>query len=115
MRAIGVAGYSGSGKTTLLEQLIPALGRLGQRVSVIKHAHHDFDVDVPGKDSWRYRQAGALEVLVASDRRLALMREYLAWFGIAEYIDTVSHGNDAGLIGAVYHFNQHYSQRQLTV
>lgn len=75
MKVLGIAGYSGAGKTTLLERLIPALRGLGQRVSVIKHAHHDFDVDQPGKDSWRHRQAGAQEVLVASGRRWALMRE----------------------------------------
>ncbi|MEJ2803271.1 molybdopterin-guanine dinucleotide biosynthesis protein B [Comamonadaceae bacterium PP-2] len=76
MKVLGIAGYSGAGKTTLLERLIPALRALGQRVSVVKHAHHAFEVDRPGKDSWRHRQAGALEVLVASDTRLALMREY---------------------------------------
>ncbi|KAF1018291.1 MAG: Molybdopterin-guanine dinucleotide biosynthesis adapter protein [Paracidovorax wautersii] len=75
MKVLGIAGYSGAGKTTLLERLIPALGALGQRVSVIKHTHHDFDVDQPGKDSWRHRQAGAHEVLVASDCRWALMHE----------------------------------------
>lgn len=76
MNVVGFAGYSGAGKTTLVEQLIPALKAHGLRVSVLKHAHHRFDVDHPGKDSWRHRQAGAFEVLVASDRRLALMREY---------------------------------------
>lgn len=76
MNVVGFAGYSGAGKTTLVEQLIPALKARGLRVSVLKHAHHRFDVDHPGKDSWRHRQAGAYEVLVASDRRLALMREY---------------------------------------
>lgn len=76
MNVVAFAGYSGAGKTTLVEQLIPAFKALGLRVSVLKHAHHRFDVDHPGKDSWRHRQAGAFEVLVASDRRLALMREY---------------------------------------
>ena len=76
MKAVAFAGYSGSGKTTLIEQLIPALIRHGQRVSVVKHAHHRFDVDHPGKDSHRHRVAGAFEVVVASDRRLALMREF---------------------------------------
>jgi molybdopterin-guanine dinucleotide biosynthesis protein B len=76
MKVVGFAGYSGSGKTTLLEQLIPALRRRGLRVSVVKHAHHRFDIDHPGKDSWRHRQAGAFEVVVASEHRLALMREY---------------------------------------
>ncbi|MBF5003323.1 molybdopterin-guanine dinucleotide biosynthesis protein B [Diaphorobacter caeni] len=76
MKAIGFAGYSGAGKTTVLEQIIRVLRERGLRVSVVKHAHHDFDVDVPGKDSWRHRKAGAFEVLVVSDRRLALMREF---------------------------------------
>ena len=76
MKVAGFAGFSGSGKTTLVERLIPALRRSGLRVSVAKHAHHEFDIDQPGKDSWRHRQAGAFEVIVASDRRLALMREF---------------------------------------
>jgi molybdopterin-guanine dinucleotide biosynthesis protein MobB len=75
MRLIGLAGWSGSGKTTLLSKLIPALVGRGQRVSTIKHAHHAFDIDQPGKDSWVHRQAGASEVLVASSRRFALMHE----------------------------------------
>lgn len=76
MKAVGFAGYSGSGKTTLVERLIPALKLRGLRVSVVKHAHHDFDIDHPGKDTHRHREAGAFEVVVASDRRLALMREF---------------------------------------
>lgn len=76
MKVVGFAGFSGSGKTTLLEQVIALLKAQGQRVSVLKHAHHHFDIDLPGKDSWRHRQAGAYEVLIASDQRLALMREY---------------------------------------
>ena len=76
MQVVCFAGYSGSGKTTLIEQLIPVLRARGQRVSVIKHTHHRFDVDTPGKDTWRHREAGAFEVVVASDRRLALMREF---------------------------------------
>jgi molybdopterin-guanine dinucleotide biosynthesis adapter protein len=76
MNVVGFAGYSGSGKTTLVEMLIPSLKGRGLRVSVVKHAHHDFDIDHPGKDTFRHRQAGAFEVLVASSRRLALMREY---------------------------------------
>ena len=75
MRVIGLAGWSGAGKTTLLTRLIPHFREQGLRVSVIKHAHHDFDIDVPGKDSWRHRQAGAEEVLVASGKRWALMHE----------------------------------------
>lgn len=76
MNVVGFAGYSGSGKTTLVESLIPVLKQRGLRVSVVKHAHHKFDIDHPGKDTWRHRQAGALEVVVASDNRLALIREF---------------------------------------
>ena len=75
MKIIGLAGWSGAGKTTLLTRLIPYFNARGLRVSVIKHAHHQFDVDVPGKDSWRHREAGAAEVLVASSNRWALMHE----------------------------------------
>jgi len=75
MKVIGLAGWSGAGKTTLLTRLIPYFNAQGLRVSVIKHAHHQFDVDVPGKDSWRHREAGAAEVLVASSKRWALMHE----------------------------------------
>jgi molybdopterin-guanine dinucleotide biosynthesis adapter protein len=75
MRAIGLAGWSGAGKTTLIVRLIPELNRRGLSVSTIKHAHHGFDVDQPGKDSYEHRLAGAHEVLVASANRLALMRE----------------------------------------
>ena len=78
MRVVGFSGYSGSGKTTLVEQLVSRFRLAGQRVSVIKHAHHDFDIDRPGKDSWRHRQAGAFEVLIASNRRLAKIREFEA-------------------------------------
>ena len=76
MKVVGFAGFSGSGKTTLVERLIPALKLRGLRVSVVKHAHHKFDIDHPGKDTWRHREAGAFEVVVASDQRLALMREF---------------------------------------
>ncbi|MDQ6679510.1 MAG: molybdopterin-guanine dinucleotide biosynthesis protein B [Pseudomonadota bacterium] len=76
MKVVGFCGYSGSGKTTLVEQLIVRLRLAGQRVSVVKHAHHSFDIDQPGKDSWRHRQAGAFEVVIASDRRLAKIREF---------------------------------------
>lgn len=76
MKALGFAAYSGAGKTTLLEQLIAALRARGQRVSTVKHAHHDVDIDIPGKDSWRHRQAGASEVLLVCDKRLALVREF---------------------------------------
>jgi molybdopterin-guanine dinucleotide biosynthesis adapter protein len=75
MKVIGLAGWSGAGKTTLLTRVIPHLLGEGLRVSVIKHAHHNFDVDVPGKDSWRHRQAGAEQVMVSSGKRWALMHE----------------------------------------
>src|SRR6202162_5514654 len=75
MKVIGLAGWSGAGKTTLLSRLIPHFIAQGLRVSVIKHAHHSFDVDVPGKDSWAHRQSGAAEVLVSSGKRWALMHE----------------------------------------
>jgi len=75
MKLFGFAGFSGSGKTTLIEQLIPRLTARGLRVSLVKHAHHTFDVDQPGKDSHRHRQAGCTEVLVSSSRRWALMHE----------------------------------------
>ena len=75
MKIIGIAGYSGSGKTTLIEKLIPLLVAEGLRVSLVKHAHHEFDVDQPGKDSYRHRHAGCTEVLVSSSKRWALMRE----------------------------------------
>ncbi|UZE51167.1 molybdopterin-guanine dinucleotide biosynthesis protein B [Rhodopseudomonas sp. P2A-2r] len=75
MKVIGLAGWSGAGKTTLLARLIPHFIAQGLRVSTIKHAHHAFDVDVPGKDSWVHREAGASEVLVSSSQRFALMHE----------------------------------------
>jgi molybdopterin-guanine dinucleotide biosynthesis protein B len=75
VKVIGIAGYSGSGKTTLIEKMIPILVAEGLRVSLVKHAHHEFDVDVPGKDSHRHRAAGCTEVLVSSARRWALMHE----------------------------------------
>jgi len=71
----GFAGYSGSGKTTLIEQLVPRLVGEGLRVSLIKHAHHDFEIDYPGKDTYRHRQAGCQEVVISSDRRWALIAE----------------------------------------
>ena len=75
MKVFGIAGWSGSGKTTLIERLIPCLNRRGLSVSVIKHAHHGFDLDRPGKDSWRHREAGAQEVLMLSNDRWVLMHE----------------------------------------
>ena len=75
MKIFGFAGWSGSGKTTLIEKLIPRFVQRGLRVSLIKHAHHTFDVDQPGTDSYRQRHAGASEVLVTSSRRWVLMHE----------------------------------------
>lgn len=75
MKVFGFAGWSGSGKTTLIEQVIPLMVARGLRVSIIKHAHHRFDIDKPGKDSWRHREAGASEVLLVSDQRWVLMHE----------------------------------------
>jgi molybdopterin-guanine dinucleotide biosynthesis protein B len=75
MKAFGFAGWSGSGKTTLIEQLIPRFAMQGLAVSLIKHAHHDFDIDRPGKDSYRHREAGCKEVMVVSDRRWVIMHE----------------------------------------
>ncbi|MFW5453833.1 molybdopterin-guanine dinucleotide biosynthesis protein B [Thioalkalivibrio sulfidiphilus] len=73
---LGFAAFSGTGKTTLLTQLIPMLREQGLRISMVKHAHHDFDVDKPGKDSYELRKAGATQMLIASDRRMALMTEF---------------------------------------
>jgi molybdopterin-guanine dinucleotide biosynthesis protein B len=75
MRVFGIAGWSGSGKTTLLERLVPLLVARGVSVSLIKHAHHNVDIDHPGKDSFRLRAAGCGEVLLTSGQRWALMHE----------------------------------------
>ncbi len=75
MKIFGIAGFSGSGKTTLLEKLIPLFTARGIKVSLIKHAHHSFEVDQPGRDSYRHRHAGCSEVLVTSSRRWVLMHE----------------------------------------
>ena len=75
MKIFGLAGWSGSGKTTLMSRLLPALTGEGLQVSTMKHAHHTFDVDKPGKDSYVHREAGATEVLITSARRWALMHE----------------------------------------
>ena len=75
MNVFGFAGFSGSGKTMLIERLIPLFVKAGIRVSLIKHAHHDFDMDIPGKDSWRHRQAGCTEVMVSSSSRWAIIHE----------------------------------------
>ncbi len=73
---LGFAAFSGTGKTTLLIRLIPFLEQRGVRVALVKHAHHDFDIDKPGKDSYELRKAGARQVLVASERRSALITDY---------------------------------------
>jgi molybdopterin-guanine dinucleotide biosynthesis protein B len=75
MRIIGLAGWSGAGKTTLVTRVIPVLLRRGLKVATVKHAHHEFDIDRPGKDSWLHREAGASEVAIVSNRRWALMHE----------------------------------------
>lgn len=75
MKMLGITGYSGSGKTTLLEKLVPQLISAGLRVGVIKHSHHNAQVDKEGKDSWRMTQAGASQVIMACDQRWALMTE----------------------------------------
>ena len=92
-RVIGLAGWSGAGKTTLLGRLIPLLVGRGVRVSTLKHAHHAFDVDVPGKDSHDHRMAGASEVLVSSSRRWALMHELRgeAELRLADLLPKLSH------------------------
>jgi len=76
MRIFGLAGWSGSGKTTLVARLLPALIRRGVSVSTVKHAHHEFDIDQPGKDSYQHREAGAREVMISSSARWALMHEH---------------------------------------
>ena len=92
MKIFGFAGWSGSGKTTLIEKLIPLFVRRGLKVSLIKHAHHTFDVDQPGKDSYRHRHAGCTEVLVSSSRRWALVHELRGAQepGFAELIERLS-------------------------
>lgn len=75
MKIFGLAGWSGSGKTTLMAKLLPALVAKGIRVSTMKHAHHEFDLDKPGKDSWVHRQSGATEVAIVSAKRYAIMHE----------------------------------------
>ena len=92
MRIFGFAGWSGSGKTTLIERLIPRLTARGLRVSLVKHAHHEFDIDEPGKDSWRHRHAGCTEVLVSSSVRWALLHELRgeAELSLAQALDRLS-------------------------
>jgi molybdopterin-guanine dinucleotide biosynthesis protein B len=92
MKIFGFAGYSGSGKTTLIEKLIPLFAQQGLKVSLIKHAHHNFDVDKPGKDSYRHRKAGCSEVLITSSRRWVLMHELRTAPepGLADHIQRLS-------------------------
>src|SRR5262245_41576331 len=92
MKIFGFAGWSGSGKTTLIEQLIPLMVARGLSVSLIKHAHHSFDVDQPGKDSYRHRHAGGAEVLVSSSLRWVLMHELRGAPepGFAELVERIS-------------------------
>ncbi|OUL99950.1 molybdopterin-guanine dinucleotide biosynthesis protein B [Variovorax sp. JS1663] len=105
MKAIGFAGFSGAGKTTLVERLIPVLRLQGQRVSVVKHAHHKFDIDHPGKDTYRHREAGAFEVVVASDKRLALIREFErpTQLGVHDLIAELDAGVDWVLVEGFKH------------
>lgn len=107
MKAVAFAGFSGSGKTTLLEGVIAAFRQRGLRVSVVKHAHEEFDIDHPGKDSWRHRQAGAFEVVVASARRLALMREFErpAQLSVHNLIAELYEGVDWVLVEGFKHCN----------
>jgi molybdopterin-guanine dinucleotide biosynthesis protein B len=105
MKAIGFAGFSGAGKTTLVERLIPVLRHHDQRVSVVKHAHHKFDIDHPGKDTYRHREAGAFEVVVASDKRLALIREFErpTQLGVHDLIHELDPGVDWVLVEGFKH------------
>ncbi|MBT2322469.1 molybdopterin-guanine dinucleotide biosynthesis protein B [Variovorax paradoxus] len=105
MKVIGFAGFSGAGKTTLVEQLIPVLRLHGQRVSVVKHAHHKFDIDHPGKDTYRHREAGAFEVVVASDKRLALIREFErpTQLGVHDLVAELDHSVDWVLVEGFKH------------
>ncbi len=97
MKIFGFAGWSGSGKTTLIERLIPLVVARGLKVSLIKHAHHTFDVDQPGKDSYRHRHAGCSEVLVSSSRRWALMHE-LRGAGEPDFAQLAAHISPCDLL-----------------
>ncbi len=88
---LGFVAYSGTGKTTLLEKLIPELKSRGLRIALIKHGHHDFDIDIPGKDSYRLRQAGASQVMVASNRRWALINENDSQHGEPQLDELLQH------------------------
>ncbi len=88
--AVSVVGKSGAGKTTLLEKLIPELRRRGYRIAVIKHDAHGFDIDIPGKDSWRLAQAGAHQVLIASPDKLAHLRQLSGDLPLQEILSLIS-------------------------
>lgn len=107
MKVVGFAGYSGSGKTSLIEQLVPALRLRGLSASVVKHAHHLFDIDQPGKDTWRHRQAGAVEVVAVSSQRLVLMREFETpgEVKVHQALAALSHGVDWVLVEGFKHAN----------
>jgi molybdopterin-guanine dinucleotide biosynthesis protein B len=90
MKTIGIIGYSNTGKTTLIEKLIPLFTAQGLSVSAIKHAHHGFDMDRPGKDSYRYRQAGAHQVLIATAERWALLTETPKAATLAELLEQLA-------------------------
>jgi molybdopterin-guanine dinucleotide biosynthesis protein B len=97
MKIFGLAGWSGSGKTTLMISLIPALIARGVTVSTMKHAHHAFDIDQPGKDSYEHRAAGATEVMISSNARWALMHE-LRGAPEAEVEDLIAHMTPVDLL-----------------
>jgi len=107
MKIFGIVGKSGSGKTTLLEQLIPVVRARGINVSTIKHTHHQFDIDQPGKDSYRQREAGAKEVMLASSHRWALLHE-LRGDDEPEIEDLLKHMSDVDLVLIEgFKFNNH--------
>lgn len=97
MKVFGFAGYSGAGKTTLIEKLLPRFVASGRRVSLIKHTHHHFDLDQPGKDSWRHRQAGATEVMLVCEGRWALLHE-LRGAPMPSFEDQLARLADADLV-----------------
>jgi len=98
MNLLGIAGWSGSGKTTLLTKLIPVLVARGLRIATVKHAHHDFDIDRPGKDSHLHRQAGASEVIVSSSRRFALIHELVKGEAEASLAELLAHLSPCDLV-----------------